>query len=97
MAISRRIKGKVMGSNGPPPKRKSSNEKDLSISLPAPLTNGLKCSRIEAVKQESLVDYLAATEIIGYAHRANSKKAYHSLFKLSDTDNDTDNDKDQEN
>ena len=42
-----------MGSNGPPPKRKSSNENDLPISLPAQLTSGPKCSRIEAVKQES--------------------------------------------
>jgi hypothetical protein len=42
-----------MGSNGPPPKRKSSNENDLPISLPAPLTNDPNCSKIQTVKQES--------------------------------------------
>ncbi len=56
-----------MGSNGPPPKLKLTNENDLPISSPAPLTNGPKPSRIKTVKQESLIDFLADTEIIGYS------------------------------
>jgi len=73
-----------MGSNGPPPKRKSSNENDLPISSPAPLTNGPKDSRIKTVKQEALINFLADSEIIGYAHRVASRRSYRRFFRSPD-------------